>query len=298
MPEKSQKRKLRSDQGTSQEEVENCNVSNDENVSLSEQDFEDISNKIENRLSKRLRDTEFGQREILRLIENLASKVDNLSNSVSEQCNSAVHFELETDPIENTGNESINRNASSNMVTGVSANQQESAHQRSSSLPSPNQRYPDDFIDKLLHSLQTATTHNTGIPRLPKAMSTTMPTFDGKTDKFEHFEDLFQTSLKVYPNITEEEKIHYFHSLLRGEALQTFRNMTDATREHLNDILAGFRRRYVRQQSVATARCKWGKSGVQPKPTNIPRLPRAVSKVSTRSLRGGRPSFHRNLLLC
>ena len=114
MPEKSQKRKLRSDQGTSQEEIENCNASNDENVSLSEQDFEDISNKIENRLSKRLRDTEFGQREILRLIENLASKVDNLSNSVSEQCSSAVHFELETDPLENTGNESINRNASSN----------------------------------------------------------------------------------------------------------------------------------------------------------------------------------------
>ena len=114
MPEKSQKRKLRSDQGTSQEEIENCNASNDENVSLSEQDFEDISNKIENRLSKRLRDTEFGQREILRLIENLASKVDNLSNSVSEQCSSAVHFELETDPIENTGNESINRNVSSN----------------------------------------------------------------------------------------------------------------------------------------------------------------------------------------
>ena len=114
MPEKSQKRKLRSDQGTSQEEIENCNASNDENVSLSEQDFEDISNKIENRLSKRLRDTEFGQREILRLIENLASKVDNLSNSVSEQCSSAAHFELETDPIGNTGNESIDRNVSSN----------------------------------------------------------------------------------------------------------------------------------------------------------------------------------------
>ena len=40
-----------------------------------------------------------------------------------------------------------------------------------------------------------------------------------------------------------------------------------------------------------------GKFIVQPKPTNIPRLPR-VSKVSTRSLRGGRPPFHRNLLLC
>ena len=155
------------------------------------------------------------------------------------------------------------------MVTGVSANQHEN-HQRSSSLPPPNQRYPDDIIDKLLQSLQTATTHNSGVPRLPKAMSTTMPTFDGKTDKFEHFEDLFQTSLKVYPNITEEEKIHYFHSLLRGEALQTFRNMTEATREHLNEILAGFRRRYVRQQSVATARCKWENLSFNPSQQTFP----------------------------
>ena len=270
MPEKTQKRKLRSDQGTSQEEIENCNTSNDENVSISEQDFEDISSKIENRLSKRLRDTEFGQREILRFIENLTSKVDNLSNPASEQCSSALRFELETDPVDNMGNETTSRNVSSNMVTGVSANQQENSHQRSSCLPPPNQRYPDDFIDKLLQSLQTATTHNTEIPRLPKAMSTTMPTFDGKTGKFEHFEDLFQTSLKVYPNITEEEKIHYFHSLLRGEALQTFRNMTDATREHLNDILAGFRRRYVRQQSVATARCKWENLSFNPSQQTFP----------------------------
>ena len=156
------------------------------------------------------------------------------------------------------------------MVTRVSANQQENNHQRSSSLPPPNQRYPDDFINKLIQSLQAATTHNTGVPRLPKAMSTTMPTFDGMTEKFEHFENLFQTSLKVYPNITEEEKRHYFHSLLRGEALQTFRNVTDATREYLNDIVSSFRRRYVRQQSVATARCKWENSSFNPSQQTFP----------------------------
>ena len=75
------------------------------------------------------------------------------------------------------------------------------------------------------------TQQNTGIPRLPKALSMTMPTFDGKTEKFELFEDLFQTSLEVYPNITESEKINYFHSLMRGEALQTFRNMTNETKK-------------------------------------------------------------------
>ena len=69
-PEKSQKRKLRSDQGSSQEDVEISSHVTDENTSRTEQDFSDITNKIENRLSKRLRDTEFGQREIF---ENFVS---------------------------------------------------------------------------------------------------------------------------------------------------------------------------------------------------------------------------------
>ena len=80
MPEKTQKRKLRSDQSTSQMDVEIASSTNDENALLSDRDFEDISSKVENRLSKRLRDTEVNQREILKLIENLSSKVDNLAN--------------------------------------------------------------------------------------------------------------------------------------------------------------------------------------------------------------------------
>ena len=75
MPEKTQKRKLRSDQSTSHVEIENYNYPYDKNASFLEQD---ISSKVENRLSKRLRDTEFGQREILRLMENPTSKVDSL----------------------------------------------------------------------------------------------------------------------------------------------------------------------------------------------------------------------------
>ena len=114
MPEKTQKRKLGSDQSTSQIEIENYNYPNDENASLSEQDFEDISSKVENCLSKRLRDTEFGQREILRLIENLTSKVDSLSNPASEQCSSALRYELDAEPADNLGNENVNRNVSSN----------------------------------------------------------------------------------------------------------------------------------------------------------------------------------------
>ena len=82
-----------------------------------------------------------------------------------------------------------------------------------------------------------------------------MPTFDGKSEKFELlFEDLFQTSLKIHNQLTEEDKINYFHSLMRGDALQTFKNITSPNRENLGELLTVFRRKYVKPQSRATGR--------------------------------------------
>ena len=97
------------------------------------------------------------------------------------------------------------------------------------------------------------------ISKLPKSLTTTMPTFDGKTEKFELFEDLFETSLKIHNQLTEDERINYFHSPIRGVALQTFRNINGPTRENLGEILAVFRRKYVKPQSMATAKHKFQK---------------------------------------
>ena len=114
MPEKSQKRKLRSDQSTSQFDIETASSINDENAVLSERDFEDISNKIENKISKRLRDTELNQREILKLIESLSSKVDNLSSVNSEQGYLTTRTENSGNPTEELEEVSSSRNESSN----------------------------------------------------------------------------------------------------------------------------------------------------------------------------------------
>ena len=114
MPEKSQKRKLRSDQSTSQFDIETASSINDENVVLSERDFEDISNKIENKISKRLRDTELNQREILKLIESLSSKVDNLSSVNSEQGYLTTRTENSGNPTEELEEVGLSRNESSN----------------------------------------------------------------------------------------------------------------------------------------------------------------------------------------
>ena len=114
MPEKSQKRKLRSDQSTSQFDIETASSINDENAVLSERDFEDISNKIENKISKRLRDTELNQREILNLIESLSSKVDNLSSVNSEQGYLTTRTENSGNPTEELEEVGLSRNESSN----------------------------------------------------------------------------------------------------------------------------------------------------------------------------------------
>ena len=90
------------------------------------------------------------------------------------------------------------------------------------------------------------------ISNLPKLLTTTIPTFDGISEKFELFEDLFQTSLKIHDQLTEDDRINYFHSPMRGDALQTSKKNNCPTQENLREILAVFRRRYVKHQSMAT----------------------------------------------
>ena len=111
-------------------------------------------------------------------------------------------------------------------------------------------------LQQLANNNNSANFHNNinRISKLPKSLTTTMPTFDGKTEIFELFEDLFQTSLIIHNQLTEDDRINYFHSLMRGDALQTFKNINGPTRENLGEILAVFRRKYVKPQSMATAK--------------------------------------------
>ena len=150
--------------------------------------------------------------------------------------------------------------------SGSSSGNQKRA--RSTSQPQFHSENTPETIEAeqiLLALQQLATNSNspnfnkniTKISKLPKSLTTTMPTFDGKSEKFELFEDLFQTSLKIHNQLTEEDRINYFHSLMRGDALQTFKNISSPNRENLTEILTVFRRKYVKPQSTATARHKF-----------------------------------------
>ena len=88
----------------------------------------------------------------------------------------------------------------------------------------------------------SANFHNNinGISRLPKSLTTTMPTADEKSEKFELFEDRFRTRLKIHKQLTEDDSIKYFPSVMRGDALQVFKNNNGPTRENLEELLAVF----------------------------------------------------------
>ena len=90
-----------------------------------------------------------------------------------------------------------------------------------------------------------------------KPVSTNTLNFDSKNKKFEIFEDLFHTMLKMQPEITEAMKINYFHAHIGKEALQTFRNISASNKKTLNDVVIVFRRKYVKPESQATAKHKW-----------------------------------------
>ena len=114
-------------------------------------------------------------------------------------------------------------------------------------------------LQQLVTNSNSANVNNNSnkVSKLPKSLTTTMPTFDGKSEKFELFEDLFQTSLKIHNQLTEEDKINYSHSLMPGDMLQTFKNISSRNRQNLTEILTVFRRKYVKPQSMATAKHKF-----------------------------------------
>ena len=127
--------------------------------------------------------------------------------------------------------------------SGNSSGKQKKA--RTTSQPQfPSEKTPATIeADQILLALQqfatssnSATINNNSneISKLPKSLTTT-----------------------IHNQLTEEDKINYFHSLMRDDALQTFRNISSRNRANLAENLTVFRRKYVKLQSMATAKHKF-----------------------------------------
>ena len=103
-----------------------------------------------------------------------------------------------------------------------------------------------------------------------RPVTTNPMTVGGKTEKFELFEDLFHTMIKMQPTMTEQMKINHFRSLVRKGALQTFRKINSINCQTLEDVLVIFRRKYVKPESQATAKHKWHRVIFDPNTMKLP----------------------------
>ena len=138
------------------------------------------------------------------------------------------------------------------------------AHERIATAADP------DPIIRLADVLTTMQNRPTAQQLTIRPVHSNTMTFDGKSEKFELFEDLFHTMIKMQPEMTEQMKINHFHSLLRKNALQTFRNINSTNRQTLEDVLVIFRRKYVKPESQATAKHKWHRLVFDPNTMNLP----------------------------
>ena len=142
-----------------------------------------------------------------------------------------------------------------------------SVHTNNRDVPSET---PLDPIDRLADVIVGMNNNFSAQTLMVRPVSRTTLTFDGKSEKFEQFADLFHTMIKMQPDMLESMKINPFHSLLRKNALQTFRNSNLANRQTLEGILAAFRRNYVKPVSQATAKHKWHYLAFDPKTMKMP----------------------------
>ena len=116
-------------------------------------------------------------------------------------------------------------------------------------------------LQHLANNNNSASCHNNinRISKLPMSLTTMMLTFDGKSEKFKLFEDFFQMILKIHNQLTEDNRINYFHSLMKVDALKTSKNNNGPTQENLGEILELFRRKYEKPQSMTIAKHKFYK---------------------------------------
>ena len=138
------------------------------------------------------------------------------------------------------------------------------AHERIATAADP------DPITRLAGVLTTMQNRPTAQQLTIRPVNSNTKTFDGKSEKFELFEDLFHTMIQMQPEMTEQMKINHFHSLLRKNALQTFRNINSTNRQTLEDVLVIFRQKYVKPESQATAKHKWHRLVFDPNTMKLP----------------------------
>ena len=167
------------------------------------------------------------------------------------------------------------------MVTGVGRQLHRQSSQNPQSLndtvgsyadqtTSPLTNKPLDPVNQIAQAIEKLANKNSQQSLFHPKNTLTFNGKNEKNEKFEYFEDLFHTTLRMQPNLTEEMKINHFHTHLRGLALKTFKNIQRTPSTTLEDILKVFRRKYVKPESSASAKHRFNRLFFDPENQKLP----------------------------
>ena len=184
-----------------------------------------------------------------------------------------------------TGRTQTPRNPSSHQYQNLSTRVSQDNHLPVVEQSPANQNLDaNNSINRLADAIAGITTQQRPqAATMLKPVSTNTLIFDGKNEKFELFEDLFHTMLKMQPEMTEAMKINHFHASLRKDALQTFRNISAVNKKILDDVLIVFRCKYVKPELQATAKHKWHKLTFDPNTKSLPDFLEELNECAERA---------------
>ena len=136
------------------------------------------------------------------------------------------------------------------MVTGVlndSTNQPKGPKIRSQSQPESKEPLA------VARTLFGAEKKDSASLPMPKALTASLPTFEGKSVKFERSEDFFRNNIKMYPQSRNLKK----STTSTRCSEETFCNIEDSKKDSLDKIMAIFKRRFGDYMSMAKTVCEW-----------------------------------------
>ena len=209
--------------------------------------------------------------------ENYERKINELQNEFSQLKNLLMAVISKNDennlPSTTQSSSKPTHRVGFDMVTGVT----ETRSTRPTSSFTNFRRYQEDDSDeegestprsneeRLLNAIETipqrikSTTTNT------KLLQTHVPNFRGQKDKFVEFEHLLLNHLSPLANkITEENKLHFFQSLLRDDAIEYWQSIQITPLTTLKDVLDLFRKEFAKEDLKEVARYKWDQARYDP----------------------------------
>ena len=191
------------------------------------------------------------------------SELTNLVLALTEKISSNDKISSSNREGNDLNTSSIGRETRSDMVTGAPTTNHlpNPLRQSTSQYPQPSAHQFDDIVTEIHHLRDTMT----DTVQHPKILQTQVPLFRGNWEKYNEFEHLLLYHLRPHQHkLSEEQKLTYFHSLLREDAIEFWQSLKMTNQTTLAQVLRYFKKEYAKEDLKEVAKYKFDQMRYDP----------------------------------